>query len=403
VRPRPTRPAFGVPWEADPCVARRPSDGRDAVHILDATMLYAPGSGGVARYLREKRAWLARNTTIRHTLVVPAARDGVGPYGEILVRTRALTRSAYRWPWHASRWVREMRARAPDLIEAGDPGPLGWMALSAARQLGVPLLAFCHSDVVRLVAHRLSPPVAAIVRRYAATFYRRCDVVVVPSEYMKARLTEWGVEQVVVRPLGVDVATFTPAAREPDLRRQLALPRDSRVLVYAGRFAPEKHIGVLLEAFRRLGGRYHLVLAGAGAELRRQANVTHVPYVESARDLAHLLASADGLVHAGDQEAFGLIVLEAMACGRGVIAPAAGALPELIGTDAGVLVAPRDAGALAEGIRAFYATGCEALGARARRRVEQSFTWNIAMRGMLGVYRAALARTPVALPTYAPS
>ena len=40
---------------------------------------------------------------------------------------------------------------------------------------------------------------------------------------------------------------------------------------------------------------------------------------------------------------------------------------------------------------------------RARRRVEQSFTWNIAMRGMLGVYRAALSRMPVALPTYAPS
>jgi len=365
-------------------------------------MLYAPQSGGVSRYLREKRSWLAHNTGMRHTLVAPAPHDGVGPFGEILVRTPALAPSPYRWPLDAPRWVREICARAPDIIEAGDAGSLGWIALYAARRLGVPLVAFCHSDVVKLVAQRMSRPVAAVVREYVRAFYRRCDVVVAPSQYMKSQLAAWGVDRVVVRPLGVDLDVFSPAARRYDLRRQLALPRDCRVMVYAGRFVPEKNIDVLVDAFRRLGCGYRLVMAGGGGNVPRDPQVLHVPYVDSPRDLARLLASADGLVHAGDQETFGLILLEAMACGRGVVAPFAGAAPEVVG-DAGILVRPRDGAALAEGIRAFYDAGTEAIGLRARSRVEERYTWDAAMRGMLGVYRAALTAAPSAVARYAPS
>lgn len=402
MRLRPAGPPFGAAWQAgrEDGAADR---ARDSFHLLDTTMLYGPMTGGVARYLREKRAWLARHTRMRHTLVVPALRDGVGPYGEILVRTRTLTHAAYRWPWDAPRWVREIVARAPDLIEAGDPGPLGWIALHAAHRLGVPLVSFCHSDVVRLVDQRYGAVGAAFVQQYARRFYRRCDVVVAPSRYMARRLREWGVDRVVVRPLGVDLDIFSPQRREPDIRRQLGLPRAARVLVYAGRLVPEKNIDVLLEAFRRLGRGYHLIVAGAGDGLPWQANVTPVRYVESARDLARLLASADALVHAGDQETFGLILLEAMACGRGVVAPAAGSAPEVVGPEAGLLVRPRDPGALAEGIRAVYDVDYETLGALARRRVEQLYSWDAAMRGLLDTYRTARAPALSELPTYAAS
>jgi alpha-1,6-mannosyltransferase len=365
-------------------------------------MLYAPQSGGVTRYLREKRAWLARNTPMRHTLVVPALHDGVGSRGEILIRTRAMTRSPYRWPYDAARWVGEICAREPDLIEAGDPGPLGWIARHAATRLSVPLVAFCHADVLRMTAQRFSPAFDGVVREYLRQFYRRCDVVIAPSRYMQRRLAEWGVERVVVRPLGVDVRTFTPAARDPSLlRRKLAKPRSARVLIYAGRVAPEKNVGVLLRAFARLGRPYHLVIAGAADVGERPDNVTVLPFVESAAALARLLASADALVHAGDQETFGLILLEAMACGRGVIAPNDGAAPELVSADAGVLVPPRDADALAEGIVAFYERGPDALGVRARQCVEERYTWDCAMRGLLGIYRDALAPVPASVPRYA--
>jgi alpha-1,6-mannosyltransferase len=367
------------------------------LHVLDATMLYGPGSGGVARYLREKRAWLARHGAARHTLLVPGPCDGVGPSGEILVRTLAVTRAAYRWPCDPARWVREMRARQPDVIEAGDPGPVGWTAWYAARRLGVPLVGFCHSDVVRMVDQRLGAVAGAIVLRYAATFYRRCDVVVAPSDYMRRRLAQWGIGDVRVVPLGVDLDTFSPSRRDGTLLRRLGIPRHRRVMVYAGRFAPEKNIDVLLDAFRRLGDGYHLVLAGGGRAIPALPNVTHVPYLQSSQRLARLLASADGLVHAGDQETFGLILLEAMACGRGVVAAAGGAAPEVVGPDAGVLVRPRDADALAAGVVAVCAGDVDGVGARARRRVEQRYSWDGAMRAMLNVYRDAV--TTARLPT----
>jgi alpha-1,6-mannosyltransferase len=388
--------------------ATRPAGGaasfggeRGGPHLLDTTMLYAPHSGGVTRYLREKRAWLARNTPMRHTLLVPALRDGVGPCGEILVRTRAFTRSPYRWPYDCARWLREIYARAPDLIEAGDPGPLGWIALRAATHLDVPLVAFCHADVLRMVDVRVSPALRLVVREYLRAFYGRCHVVVAPSRYMKERLARCGVERVVVRPLGVDLATFGPYARTGDLRRRLALPRGTRVCVYAGRVAPEKNIDVLMDAFRVLRHPYHLVMAVSGPVAGAPSNVTLLPFVESAADLAALLASADALVHAGDQETFGLVLLEAMACGRGVIAPAAGAAPELVDETCGMLVRPRDARALAAGVAAFYERGADALGANARRRVEQGYSWDSAMRGLLGVYRGALARATRVIEGYA--
>jgi hypothetical protein len=48
------------------------------MHVLDTTMLYGPGSGGVARYLNEKRAWFAQSPSHRHTLLVPGPRHSVG-------------------------------------------------------------------------------------------------------------------------------------------------------------------------------------------------------------------------------------------------------------------------------------------------------------------------------------
>ena len=162
----------------------------------------------------------------------------------------------------------------------------------------------------------------------------------------------------------------------------------TRLLVYAGRFTREKNLNVLLSAFRKLGHPYHLLLLGAGDPIPRQANVSVRRYERSSRELARVLASADGLVHAGDQESFGLVLLEAMACGRGVIAAAAGAAPELVTLETGMLAPARDAGALASTIEAFYQRDLDAMGRRARAHVERSYGWDPVMRGLLEVYRA---------------
>lgn len=371
------------------------------MHLLDITMLYAPTSGGVVRYLRAKRAWLRRHTSIRHTLLVPGDRNASNAAGETYIRTWALRPHGHRWPLAARRWSREIRALAPDLIEVGDAGPEAWAALSAARALDVPLIAFCHSDIVQMATRRLGSVAGAAVHAYAREFYRRCDLVVAPSAFMRARLTEWGVERVVSRPLGVDVETFSPKRRCTALRRELGLPARTRLLAYAGRFSREKNLPVLLEAFRELGPDYHLVLAGPPAAFSVPSNVTLLPFLHSSIELARILASVDALVHAGDQETFGLVLLEAMACGRGVVAARAGAIPEIVTPQTGVLVSPGDARAMAAGVRTLYERGPERIGRMARSRVEREYTWDTAMRGLLGLYRGALASASARAPRYA--
>jgi alpha-1,6-mannosyltransferase len=373
------------------------------MHLLDVTMLYAPTSGGVVRYLRAKRAWLRKHTAIRHSLLVPGPADGDGAAGERFLRTWSLRRHGHRWPLAARRWAREIRAHRPDLIEIGDAGPEAWAALSAARSLDVPLVAFCHSDIVRMAERRLGALASRTMRIYAREFHRRCDFVIAPSTFMATRLAEWGVERVVARPLGVDVDTFSPAQRSLALRRELGLPARTRLLAYAGRFSREMNVGVLLEAFRALGTRYHLVLAGPGVPPHLPGNVTLLPFLHASRELARILASVDGLAHAGDQETFGLVLIEAMACGRGVVAANAGAFAEFVTPDTGVLVAPGSADALAAGIRAFYDKDPDALGRAARIRAETEYGWDTAMRGLLGLYRAALVSGEARISGYATS
>ena len=121
-------------------------------------------------------------------------------------------------------------------------------------------------------------------------------------------------------------------ARDAGLRARRGWPDDARVLVYAGRFAPEKHLDVLADAVGRLGAPYVLLAVGAGpAPPPASERVVVQPFVASASELATVLASADAFVHAGDQETFGLSVLEAMACGTPAVVRDAEGLGELAG------------------------------------------------------------------------
>ena len=92
----------------------------------------------------------------------------------------------------------------------------------------------------------------------------------------------------VVQPLGVDAEVFHPRRRTDTLRERLGLAPAARVLVYAGRFAEEKNLPVLLQAFARLGRPYHLLLIGGAHSGRPADNVTMLPYRGDSAELAGL-------------------------------------------------------------------------------------------------------------------
>jgi alpha-1,6-mannosyltransferase len=361
------------------------------MHLVDTTMFFAARAGGVQRYLSAKRSWLRRHTALRHTILAPGDADGEARPGIATLRIRSRFRPyGFPFPLRLRAWRRALVGLAPDLIEAGDPFTPAWATLRAGQELGVPAVAFYHSDLVRLVGTRLGAAAERAAARYVRELYREFDLVLAPSRYVAARLRGIGLDRVVHQPLGVDAAVFHPRRRDPGLRRALGLADDTRLLVFAGRFAYEKNLPVLLSAFRKLGPRYHLLLVGGGMEIAPRSNVTVLDFQSDEAELARLIASCDALVHAGAQETFGLVVLEGMACGLPVVGVAGGGVAELVGDRHGVLVRPGSAGALAEGVEAVYAMHPETLGARARDAVERRYSWDCVMQSLLALYRQRL-------------
>src|SRR5688572_24883882 len=213
------------------------------MHVVDATLLYSPTSGGVKRYLLAKHEWMRAHTNWRHSLVVPGERDTLAP-GDVstLAGGRVPGAFNYRLPLNPVRWSRLIDSLEPDLIEVGDAFHPAWAASCVAQRRGIPLIGFYHSNFPELAGRRLGGAVQKFIEWYVRLTYERCEQVLAPSRYMCEYLRGIGVTNAAFQPLGVDVKTFAPARSSRDLRAELGLPRDTRLLVFAGRFSAEKNI-----------------------------------------------------------------------------------------------------------------------------------------------------------------
>jgi glycosyltransferase involved in cell wall biosynthesis len=150
---------------------------------------------------------------------------------------------------------------------------------------------------------------------------------------------------------GVDLREFRPSRRAAIVFRREHDLGPQPFLLAVGALSPEKRYDLLFDAMHRLGPSAPLlVVCGDGLPAEEQCRRQHAASLGiRVRFLGHLprpqllgaYNACLGVVHAGACETFGLAVLEAMACGRPVVASAGGALPEVIGDhgECGMLVA----------------------------------------------------------------
>jgi alpha-1,6-mannosyltransferase len=368
---------------------------RHDLHLLDTTMLFAPKSGGVKRYLMAKRAWMAQSQPhLSHTLVTPGPRTRATADGLVSIRAPLIPfGDGYRIPASLRKWTRIIAHLKPNLIEAGDAYVPGHAALEAAEATGAATVGFCHSDPAALAALHFGEWAAAPAQKRWAKFFSRFDRVIAPSHYIAQRLAEAGVPRVSVQPLGVDIEVFNPARADRDVvRSDLGLQPRERLLVFAGRPAREKNLETLVEAVETLGPDYRLMLIAAGANLKPHPQVIPVGYVRDSKQLARLIGSSDAFVHANDAEPFGLIVLEALAAGLPVVGPSTGGVSELIDEAVGQVAAEATAAGLAEAIDALFSRDLHALSAAARRRAEERHTWDRAFQGLMRTYGEVLGK-----------
>jgi len=383
--------------------------------ICDLTQFYSPRSGGVKRYVQEKAAYVEKcSPGDEHVLIVPGAKTEMTSNGRARVytiRSPLVSRtSRYRALLNLRAVEEIIRSDRPDIIESSDPYQIGWKAIAIGRALKIPVVGFYHShfteaylrSAARLFGRTGSRRIMKLGRDYVRRLYNRMEATFVASDALADVLRNWGVCNLHVVGLGVNIDIFHPTGGDRSATRQALGATDRRLLLYVGRLAPEKNTSVLFRSFelleRRRPGQFHLLVIGDGpqrTQLRKlQATVGEVSwlrYCDEPAELARFYRAADLFVHPGVQETFGLAALESQACGTPVVGVAGTYMDRVILHDQTGWATANAAEALTEAIERWSERDLDRIGAEAASLVRERYAWPRMFAQLFCIYRQVCA------------
>lgn len=249
-----------------------------------------------------------------------------------------------------------VRAFDPDLIFSVFLYPDGYAALQIAKKLSVPVVVMGIGSDIHSIGDRFSA-------RYTRRVLREADFLVTVSDDLRRKALAMGASAERSRAVvnGCDLSVFHIGDRS-EARERLQLDRDAQTIVYIGRMDLRKGLRELVEASVKLHARrpgVQVYMVGEGAdrpqvvsaiEAAGAASYVHVLPPCSPDEVAVWMAAADVVTLPSYMEGCPNVVLEALACGRPVVATRVGGIPEILSEACGQLIAPRDAEALAEGL-----------------------------------------------------
>jgi glycosyltransferase involved in cell wall biosynthesis len=331
-----------------------------------------------------------------------------------LARARALVSNA-RAGLALTRLAAWCRRNHVDLIHVTERPRQTLFGLYVARLARCACLIHAHTAIYpgeasRLVRWRLNQGDALVgVSRFTAGSYP--PETRVPTDKVFAVLN------------AVDPRLFTPevaAAGRHEMRRQLGLPPDVPVIACVARMTRWKAQHTVIDAFARVRGRFpdaRLVLAGLSGDSAPEGTGSFRDYLDrrveglgltgsvsfpgflSQADMPRFYGAIDVLAHPSHEEPFGLVLVEAMASEKPVVAIDGGGVPEIItsGRD-GYLVPMEEPEMMADAILRILCDPAQAaeIGRAGRRRVLEAFTPEIQADAMLRVYEQVLARRSAA-------
>lgn len=261
--------------------------------------------------------------------------------------------------------IQIVRREQINVICIGELNSGSWLGLFCQRWLGCKMINYIHGEEITTVT-----PYRFYGRR-RHTYLKRADAVIAVSEFTRQAL----IEQMQVDPAkielitnGVDLDRFQPGPKDPALIERYGV-QGKRLLLTVGRLVPRKGIDLTLRALPAILARHpdvHYLIVGTGpyqeelqqivAELGLAASVTFAGRVLDGELAAHyrlcdLFVMANRELSDHDTEGFGLVFLEANACGKAVVGGRAGGAVEAVRDGQnGLLVDGHDPGAIASTI-----------------------------------------------------
>jgi glycosyltransferase involved in cell wall biosynthesis len=367
-----------------------------AVHVFKD--YYPPTTGGIEQHMQALCTGLARHIDV--TVLVPSrSRRRIEEHldGVRVIRVPEFGRyfSAPLCPSMAA----ELRRLAPDLVHLHFPNPTGDLAylLSGCR---APVVMTYHADVIRRSRLlRLYRPVFGLlaphIRRFIATSREYLD----SSAFLAPHR-----DRCMVVPFGIDLDRFALRVGEVDQVQELRRRHGERISLFLGVLRYYKGLDVLIRAMERVRGRLLVVgqgpqrasLQALARELGLDDRIAFLGEV-SERERRLLLHACDVFVlpSTDRSEAFGIAQLEAMACGKPVVASNLPTGVRLVNQDevTGMLIPPGDSDALVGALNVLLEDDAlrTGLGKAAQLRVEQEFTAERMIARTLRVYDEAIA------------
>jgi len=309
-------------------------------------------------------------------------------------------------PQFAAGLARSWRRERPDLVHAHF-----WMSghasLSAAESMRLAVVQTFHAlgTVKRRYQGGMdtSPPQRIEIERQIVASVDRVLATCSDEVFELIRMGAEN-ERITVAPCGVDLGLFSPEG--PTDRRDGRLKR----LLYVGRLVRRKGVGNVIEALPRMPAVELVVVGGPPqAELDRDPETRRLARLARHRGVADrvqlrgrvarqrlpaLIRSADAVVSVPWYEPFGIVPLEAMACGVPVIASAVGGMIDsVVDGETGIHVPPRDPERLAEAATELLADRerCRAYGLAGAKRARRLYDWRRVGSQVLDSYRQVIA------------
>jgi len=399
-----------------------------AIKTLHLTNYWHERSGGISTFYRHLMEAAVRQER-RMVLVVPGAQDEVreagpgcriyqvsAPPSPLNHEYRTIYPREFLLP--GSKVQQILAYERPDLVEICDKYTLIHLApilrLRMARELDF------RPTLTGLTCERMDENFAAYISssrwgRQFSRFYMRhvyfpaFDHHIAVSENTAAELKAVANGHVSPRgvwmlPMGVDINHFSPERRSTESRRKLLQRlgglRDTVLLLYVGRLAPEKNLELLIATVEKLGKTgqdFRMVIAGEGgarqalerlAQEKVPGKIFFLGHVSDRQELADIYANCDLFVHPNPTEPFGIAPLEAMASGLSLVAPDRGGVTSYANSGNAYL-APPTAEAFADAIL----TACEQgptreAKVRAARKAAEGLSWPQVAASFLRLYEA---------------